>query len=75
MPAAATALDRRTLSSQLELPPSMTTSPAASRSVSSATVVSVGSPDGTITHTTRGVSSAATRSASDPTSEAALKAS
>ena len=51
-----------TLSSvNLELPPSTTTSPALSSSPSSRTVARVGSPEGTITQTTRGASRASTR--------------
>ena len=49
----------------LELPPSMTRSPAASSPPSASTVSRVGSPAGTMTHTTRGAASFATRSASD----------
>src|SRR4051812_27980452 len=44
-----------------ELPPSTTTSPSLSSSPSSLTVARVGSPEGTITQTTRGASSASTR--------------
>ena len=45
-----------------ELPPSMTTSPGLSSSLSSLTVARVGSPEGTITQTTRGADSASTSS-------------
>ena len=45
-------LPRRTESCQLELPPSITTSPGCSRPANSVTTPSVGSPDGTMTHTT-----------------------
>src|SRR3954454_19450260 len=51
-----------------ELPPSTTTSPGLSRSPSSLTVARVGSPEGTITQTTRGASSASTRAGSESTS-------
>ena len=51
-----------------ELPPSMMMSPASSTSPSEATVARVGSPDGTITQTTRGVRSAATSASSESTS-------
>src|SRR6478672_13754230 len=44
-----------------ELPPSMTRSPGSSRSASLATVSRVGSPAGTMTHTTRGAARALTR--------------
>ena len=44
----------------LELPPSTTTSPGLSSSASSLTVACVGSPEGTITQTTRGAVSAST---------------
>ena len=43
-----------------ELPPSTTTSPGLSSSPSSLTVALVGSPEGTITQTTRGAVSAST---------------
>src|SRR4051812_3413515 len=44
-----------------ELPPSTTTSPGLSSSASSLTVARAGSPEGTITQTTRGAASASTR--------------
>src|SRR3712207_2282592 len=46
----------------LELPPSTITSPGLSSSARSSTVARVGSPAGTITHTTRGALSASTSS-------------
>jgi hypothetical protein len=75
IPSSCSAAARRTLSRQLELPPSITTSPGSSSSPRRVTVPSVGSPAGTITHTTRGASSAATSSSSDATWVSALKAS
>src|SRR4051812_38844917 len=52
----------------LELPPSTMTSPGLSSSPSSLTVARVGSPEGTITQTTRGVWSASTRAGRESTS-------
>jgi hypothetical protein len=43
-----------------EFPPSTTTSPGLSSSLSSLMVARVGSPEGTITHTTRGAERAST---------------
>src|SRR3954453_13956033 len=51
-----------------ELPPSTTTSPGSRTSASSRTVSRVGSPEGTMTHTARGASSAWTRASRVSTS-------
>ena len=53
-----------------ELPPSMMMSPASSASPSEATVARVGSPEGTITQTTRGAESAAASASRLSTSRA-----
>ena len=54
---------RRTSSFQNELPPSMTVSPGESKRLSASTAPSVASPEGSMTQTARGASSAATREA------------
>ena len=62
----------RTESWKFEFPPSMTTSPSPRRSARAANVLSVGSPDGTMTQTTRGLDSRPTSSSRLSTSESSL---
>ena len=72
MPSSASRAARRTLSRQFELPPSITTSPGASKDERASTVCSVGSPAGTITHRIRGVARASTHASSVETSRVSL---
>src|SRR5882762_3391980 len=65
MPLARRPLARRISSLNIELPPSMTMSPACSNVLSSFTPASVTSPAGNISHTAFGVRSLLTRSATD----------